>query len=268
MNLQLPRLSLLGPLAQRLLLCIIVAPQVNCSYSGVSITGDTGAGPAGLPQVIFGDDASAVGVAARGMGLEVMRTGNAQALFAPQVTTLPIVKLRGELNVNQLNENQVQQWALWDFDSFDSPVATPWSVNDHGFCGTPNDQFLGGHCRFANHSTSRRYEQLPPHSKVRVRARVHFIDEWKGESVILMAQGMPVWAESHDWCPGFLTWMCTKYGLDTCGRDTPDRLSVKAEATFAHSAQWLDVTFMSNLPHQTDPCYTSWGVDDVSVELL
>merc|ERR1719167_2140676 len=128
------------------------------------------------------------------------------------------------------------------------------------------DTFLGGHCEFAASRTMRRYRKLPPHSRVRIRARVHFFDEWHGENIEMQVDGKAVWAETHSWCPGFLTWKCLKFGVNVCGQEKPDRLSVKAEATLQHSAYFLDVAFTSNLASGADACHASWGIDDVSIE--
>ena len=57
-------------------------------------------------------------------------------------------------------------------------------------------------------------------------ARVHFFDEWAGESLFLKADGQTRWTRAHTWCSRVFSSTCTKYGLDTCGRDIPDKLSV------------------------------------------
>lgn len=255
-----------------LVLLLGCAPQALAGISSVNVLGDIDAGaPATLA---FGVDPSTSTVVRSRLGaLEVARQNEVLLSLAGQVTKLPHTFLAGDLSVAAMglggfNAGGVQQWTLWDFDSFDTVDSGQWSPNDHSFCGAPHDLFLGGHCRFAATTTKRIYMNLPPHSRVRVRARVHYLDEWNGESVSLMAHGAPVWSQAHHWCPGFLQRLCNQFGIDTCGRDGPDRLSVKAEATFAHSGPGLDLSFNSSLAPATDACYTSWGVDDVSVELL
>jgi len=236
---------------------------------GLALLGGAREGEAAV--LAFGPDAAvslrvAGGAAAT---LELGRGGSqSQAALAAAAARLPRTELAGELAAASLAVAGAGQWSLWDLDTFDSPASGAWSLNDRGFCSSPSDQFLGGHCRLAAGRTSRSYRSLPVHSRVRVRARVHFIDDWQGEMVALQLDGRTVWAQAHEWCPGFQKWMCTKFGVDTCGRDTPDRLSVKAEVTIVHSATSLDVAFASSLPAGTDACRSSWGVDDVSVELL
>lgn len=246
---------------------------VQASTPAIFLTGTEAAQEA--PRLEFGQDPANSVVISEGVGkLQVNRGGVGQISLAESDVLLPTVQLRGDtqLEANSLSLRGVPQWALFDLETFDvsdDPMTNSnlWSINDKGFCSTPGDEFLGGHCRFAATTTTRRYN-LPPHSRVRISARVHFIDNWLGESVMMQAHGQTVWSQAHNWCPGILKWMCTEYGISSCGSDTPDRLSVHVEATIQHTAPTLDLTFTSSLPLGTDPCKTSWGVDDVSIELL
>lgn len=237
---------------------------------GISLRGG-GYGDGSVPAVGFGpvaDVATIVATDLQSTALEVKRQGETAVAFGTQLTKLPRTVTSGGFDVaGEVAARGAPQWTLWDLDTFDTPSTGMWSLNDRGFCSSPEDHFLGGHCRFGATTTKRTYS-LPAHSRVKISARVHFIDKWEGESVSLLVHGQPVWSESHHWCPGFLKWMCEKYGIDTCGRNNPDRLSVKAEAIVAHSGPSLDIEFTSSLPAGTDACYQSWGVDDVSIELM
>lgn len=248
-------------------------PKVFTSKApGLALVGDVHRGED--PTLAFGADVATSVVIKAGKSaensaeLEMRRGGTSQVSFSREAALLPHTDMAGELSIAELAVGSVRQWSLWDLDTFDTVDSGTWSINDHSFCSSPNDQFLGGHCRLGAAMTSRRYTALPPHTRVRIRARVHFFDDWQGETVALRLDGNTVWAQSHEWCPGFQKWMCTKYGVNTCGEDTPDRLSVKAEASVKHSLPTLDIAFTSSLPMGTDACKTSWGVDDVSVELL
>eukprot|EP00927_Polykrikos_kofoidii_P055600 TRINITY_DN49819_c0_g1_i1.p1 TRINITY_DN49819_c0_g1~~TRINITY_DN49819_c0_g1_i1.p1 ORF type:complete len:315 (-),score=42.96 TRINITY_DN49819_c0_g1_i1:91-1035(-) len=259
-------------------------PQVLGHLRAVVIRGDATGEPATLK---FGPDSAATSLRSTSDGktLQFLSGDAVIASVSPTAAILPQTSLDGEvvLGVNP-EVAGARQWALWDLQTFDdaggfiagvnggpgdNALGGPeWSLNDRSFCGSPHDQFLGGHCRFASSETTRKYTTLPEHTRVRVRARVHFFDEWEGDSVALSADGRVVWSQSHDWCPGFLKWKCSKYGVDTCGRSTPDRLSVHAEAILHHTSDVLTLSFASSLPGNTDACATSWGVDDVSLELL
>lgn len=61
---------------------------------------------------------------------------------------------------------------------------------------TYSDYFLGS---YAKMDTTKTFT-LPAHTHVRVQARVHFIDNWQGESVYLKVGDNLVWTQSHFWC--------------------------------------------------------------------
>lgn len=201
--------------------------------------------------------------------LDITRQGKKEVSLSSSEASFPILAAGGDISMTELAVKGVSQWRLWDLDTFDTVDSNQWTpLNDRGFCGGSEDKFLGGHCRFGAVTVRRKYVELPLHKRVRVSARVHFIDEWKGESLSLLVGDHPVWSQSHHWCPYFFVEKCKKYGLDTCGRETPDRLSVKVEASFDHSSPILDLAFNSSLPLGADACSVSWGVGDVSVELV
>jgi len=250
---------------------VLLGGLADAYPTGISLVGNAEAGA--MPVLTFGtgpaSTLASIAVTPDGLAVED-KSGVAGLTISPQQAKIPNLVATGNLSAQSLTMKGKAQFALFDLDSFDAKGAdsNAWTPNDHGTCGASHDNFLGGHCRFAATSAKRVYANLPPHTHVRVSARVHFLDKWMGESVVLMVNDNPVWSESHHWCPGFLKWMCTKYGIDSCGRDMPDRLSVKAKATVPHTDPTLSLTFTSNLGRDVDPCYTSWGIDDVSIELL
>lgn len=260
----------------------------SCALHLLIPGGDAAVGTSGLylvggstaeqdpPVLQFQTEHAALAVTLGKAGLEVLRedatrgeqTASTAALDLED-TALPGVRVTSEMLAESMSVGGVPQWTLWDLDTFENSegVGGQWSANDRSTCGAPGDLFLGGHCRFSSTVTSRTYSQMPPHTRVRIRARVHFFDNWEGEAVAMQVDGATVWAKAHSWCPGFLKWMCLKYGLDSCGRDTPDKLSHKAEVTVSHSSPDMHLAFGSNLAVGSDACHASWGVDDVSVEL-
>lgn len=260
---------------------VSVLAQACCLYTvrggsttGLSIVGDASA----PPQLIFAatDDMAVAPSLSRyddptdtlPAKLEIQFGGSTRASFAGDVANFPHVVMHGDLSAKTLSYGGTPQWRLYDLDTFDVTDSGDWSLGTKGFCGVPEDQFLGGHCKFGATTTIRRYANLPPHTKMRIKARVHFFDDWEGESVIMNVDNSLVWAHSHDWCPGFLKDKCIQLGMDSCGRQTPDKLSVKAEVSMAHTAETMDLAFTSSMPLGTDACMKSWGLDDVSIELI
>jgi len=219
------------------------------------------------PVLAFGPEEQATAVTSLGDGLQVVRQGMTEMIISPEVVQLPAIQATDAIEVEALSVGGAPQFALWDLDTFDSPTTGMWSANDRSVCGVPGDLFLGGHCRFGATTTARVYNNLPPHKRLRIQARFHFFDDWNGEAVAMQVDNSTVWSHSHSWCPGFLNWICEKYGVDSCGRDTPDTLSLKAEVTMTHTSPTLKLAFGSNLAAGSDSCRVSWGVDDVSVEL-
>lgn len=136
------------------------------------------------------------------------------------------------------------------------------------------DFFLG---RFRDAQTSKVFT-LPAHSKVTIKARVHFFDAWVGESVYMaVADGKgstmhKVWSRGHRWCDKLLSTLCAPKredggtSLNVCGDPRfPDTLSVPVQASVTHSAEQLTVTFGSTLSHEVSGEGPSWGVDDVRI---
>lgn len=170
------------------------------------------------------------------------------------------------MTVSSVASRGVKQWRLADVDTFDAHDESAWSIATRTVCGANPDVFLGGPCKLG-HETAERVYKLPPHSRVRVTARVHFFDEWAGESLYLKADGQTRWTRAHTWCSRVFSSTCTKYGLDTCGRDIPDKLSVPVKAEFAHTGDSLELIVGSTLA-EGDACKASWGLDDVRIEIV
>jgi hypothetical protein len=254
--------SMVHALVDTMLIFLLV--RVDVCAGKVASTGLLLKGNAAEPPILALGTTS---ITYEGGALNFKNAGST-ASISPGMTTAQVLNIGGNASLMSITAGGQAQFALFDHDSFDAVDSNQWSMNDHSFCGASRDLFLGGHCRFAATTTSRTYANLPAHSKIKVTARVHYFDQWEGESIVMAAENKPVWSQDHHWCPEFLKWMCRKYGMDSCGRDEPDRLSVKAEATFVHNAPTLTLAFSSSLPQGTDPCYTSWGVDDVAVHVL
>lgn len=256
---------------RRVLAATAAVASLTCAQgnAGVLLVGGSGS-PSDPPSLALGpagEGSSAVFVATGGF-LELRKKGLKVMSFGDDAITLPQVQSNGDVNVREaISVRGVPQWQLWDVDTFDTPTTGLWSVNTrNNACFAPSDSFLGGPCVFAGTTTSRNYTGLPHHAQIRLRCRVHFFDEWAGESLFVSIGGVKVWSQSYEWCSGVRAWKCR--GIDSCGRESPDRLSVKVEVTVLHTTPELDVAFGSTFLPGADPCAASWGVDDVSIELL
>jgi len=150
----------------------------------------------------------------------------------------------------------VKQWRLLHHDDFepDTNYSSGWDVTARGTCGSGSkDHFLGGHCKTAAENASKTFENLPRHSQLRVKARVHFLDQWDGEAAFMLVDGTFMWAD---------TATSPKRGFNLCGADASEaRISVPVDVTLKHSGPAATVMFGSSL--QGDACTHSWAVDDV-----
>ncbi|SBT71291.1 conserved Plasmodium protein, unknown function [Plasmodium malariae] len=67
--------------------------------------------------------------------------------------------------------------------------------------------------------------------------------------------------ESHQSCSSE---SCSS-GINLCGKDTPDRLSVPIGVELEHTSDTVNILIGNTLKKKTDACTTSWGIDDFVV---
>jgi len=146
----------------------------------------------------------------------------------------------------------------------DGANLTATSVSDkrQGCNGSP-DLHLGGYCSFATLEVGKRFINLPAHTRIRVTARVHFIDAWRGEYAYARANGGIAWQQSHAYCTKAFSSFCR--GVDSCGDNKfPDKMSQTVSFELAHDASDVLVSFGAELAGAS-ACAASWAVDDVAV---
>ena len=72
-----------------------------------------------------------------------------------------------------------------------------------------------------------------------------------------------VWTDTYKWCDKVMQWRCRKFGINACGADYPDRMSVPIDFTANHNSEEFRIEFGSNL--NKSACEASWGIDDVAI---
>lgn len=97
-------------------------------------------------------------------------------------------------------------------------------------CGRATDHFLGGPCQLAEGRVKRFYLGIPEHKEIRITGRMHFFDDWNGETVTMTLDDKILWSEAYNWCPTLTDTACRKYRIDVCGQEYPDRLSASFHA--------------------------------------
>ncbi|KAK2195785.1 hypothetical protein BdWA1_002379 [Babesia duncani] len=160
--------------------------------------------------------------------------------------------------------NQTYRY-LWEIDNFEPNKPNNWTPGKISTCGDLSNYFLGGPCILMQGRVYRIYNGLPQHSKIKITGIIHFFDKWEGEGVSIKADGVILHSEHHNWCPTVMHTSCKKFGIDICGQDYPDRLSVYFSVEMDHAASQLSLEFQSGL--KSSACTASWGIDDIALFL-
>lgn len=166
-----------------------------------------------------------------------------------------------------INVLSIYQWILNYIDTFNGAgEENSWSENRLSSCDNSFDVFLGGSCNFGGDAkVYRTFSNLLSHTHLRVTMRVHFIDNWEGESLIVAVDDEPVWAKAHFWCPQRFQGTCDRFGLNTCGHWYPDKMSYPVVIDLPHSSASAKITVYTNLNKSKNSCESSWGIDDVAL---
>ncbi|EKX73781.1 conserved hypothetical protein [Theileria equi strain WA] len=196
----------------------------------------------------------------------LLKTNTVQLRINPEIfECMSKLQFNGTLKTTSLAKSGVKQWSMWSVDRFDKGEEMRWMPTNTSTCGKSQDSFLGGHCKLGFGRVKRIYNDIPSHTEIKVTGRVHFFDMWNGEYIILKADDTVLWTESHNWCPSVTDTACKKYGIDVCGQEYPDRLSVYFNVSMKHENSVLSLEFKSTLDKNTNPCDVSWGIDDIAL---
>ncbi|ANQ08343.1 Uncharacterized protein PCOAH_00025070 [Plasmodium coatneyi] len=187
-----------------------------------------------------------------------------------KVTAAGSLNVFGTVHTNEYRAFEQKQWTLHHLDTFDRKE-NAWIPSDISTCGNSPDTFLGGPCIFGAVEAYTTVRDIPKHNALKVKLRVHFFDAWEGDSLFLQADRKTIWAESHKSNPAEKG---VGDGINLCGKETPDRLSVSAnsetitvpvDVEFEHSSDTVSILIGSTLKKTNDACTTSWGIDDLHV---
>lgn len=169
-----------------------------------------------------------------------------------------------------------RQWKMILHEDFQPGTVGDWTNQGDQFPLPPNngistcvsvthndaDHFLGS---YSNMEAVKTF-LLPSHSRLRIKGRVHFIDEWKGEMVYLKMNGDIVWTKNHKWCKKILTTLCEDKGVSVCGNPSfPDTLSVPMDVVVSHSGTKLELAIGSNVKSGDS---ATWGFDDLQIFIM
>jgi hypothetical protein len=170
--------------------------------------------------------------------------------------------------------NGVRQWRLLEHDDFEgedeNAALRGWTPGATRTACGGLDHALGGYCAPVpvSGTFNKTFSALPTHSQLRLKARVHFLDDWRGETAFARVDGKYVWSDAAGTASvgGVAAAEARAPGINVCGADTADRkLSAPVDVIVKHSGPEATVAFGSTLDADSDPCERSWAVDDVVI---
>jgi len=126
---------------------------------------------------------------------------------------------------------------------------------------------LGGYCVLSTGSINKNYTGLPPHTKLRIMATFHFIDDWTGETAYMQTNTGPngeyeyLWTEAYDSTQNV-------GGINVCGNPLfPEgRFSAPIDITIPHTTDTLSLAFGTTLDQ--DACEESWGISNIAIYIM
>lgn len=181
----------------------------------------------------------------------------------------------------------VKQWLLTHHEDFeDEKSIKTWSDQRTSSCNTKyesnnneinkkvkqNNLFLGGHCNFSHNEVSKLFKIPSKHSKIRIVAKFHFIDDWNGEYGYMKLNGKVIWTKNsahnaNNKYKNILEDKITGHDFlnkSSCGNDVHyDNLSESIDIIVSNSDEEINLSFGSTI--KNDPCQQSFGVDDIIV---
>jgi len=168
------------------------------------------------------------------------------------------VTASGELKSSFLEIDGVRQWGLVSLEDFEEVGVAGWNHGEVTECA--GRHILGGHCvEKAVPELTKTFENLPPHTQIRVTAKYYFIDSWDGESGFLKADGRTVWLDTYNHADGDL-----KHGINLCGNATPERkFGTPIDVMIPHTGSSVTLSFGATTDEHS--CDESFGIDSVMI---
>lgn len=189
------------------------------------------------------------------------------------ITSFP----NNDLYLNGLSLNRMinSDFYLYSLDTFDSSTdLRTWSYQDVSTCGISADLFLGGACKLGlDNNVTRTFVGLPPHTYARITGRIHYIDRWQDDTMLIAIDDNLMYSNQHHWCPNSrFESICKRSSISQCGHPAVgDTLSKFFSISVRHTNSTLAVTLHAqgdgDKTRSGVPCAVSWGVDDVALYL-
>lgn len=222
-------------------------------------------------RLVFGSSDKGFTLAQTTTGTLELRHGDQLSLSVNKMGDMNVfgqLESKGAVRIDgRLLFQETPQWQIAAIENFRDGAAG-WSNDSTTICGygqnKNNDDekkfILGGYTRFAGGETHKTFNNLPPHTHVRLTANYHMIDEWAGETAYAKLEGFVVWTDSHNQ-------ETQKEGVNICGSPAPEsKFGIAIDVTSPHSCVEscsLKVSFGSTLVGSASE--QSWGVSDIMI---
>ena len=147
----------------------------------------------------------------------------------------------------------------WDALLLHGGSILPQAGAERAACGdhAGANHFLAGRCQ---HDMVKTFPIKDRHSEVRVKAKFHFIDAWKGEGAYMKVDN------GYAWLTSFTS---PKTGVNMCGREDAkeSKMGVPIDVITEHTGDVLELKFGSELGLGSGQrsCEGMFGVDDIEV---
>ncbi|VWU51121.1 conserved protein, unknown function [Hepatocystis sp. ex Piliocolobus tephrosceles] len=199
----------------------------------------------------------------------------------------PIISIDSHDNLNFLNtdisvkvlnvENSIkiknnEQFNMLLHESFtDSSTTIGWTgtnnFNNHiSVCGGIN--LLGGYGYLSQGTILKVFDNLPSHTKIKIKTNFHFIDDWQGETAYLQIKNSEqqqnffyVWTDTH-------SQLNKQNSINICGNSIPEsKFYSLIDVIFPHTSNKLIVQF-GTTNQVNDPNKLSWGISNFQLYII
>eukprot|EP00050_Salpingoeca_kvevrii_P023235 m.139512 g.139512 ORF g.139512 m.139512 type:complete len:599 (-) comp9994_c0_seq1:95-1891(-) len=150
--------------------------------------------------------------------------------------------------------------ALEATPAVDWPATATFSSGVEGWVGVQRTDcrgnwLLGGHNAWdVGVEVSRTYNNLPPHTALRIRMDIFFMDSWDNEEAIIKVDGVEVWRQAR-------TWGSNKF--DLCGSELYEDYWGAVDLVIAHKGPTLKISITTT--QNSDGDNESFAIDNVEV---
>jgi hypothetical protein len=183
--------------------------------------------------------------------------GEKSMTLKASILTLNSLDVKGPVKFNK-----VDQWKLINHDSFHkNETSLNWSHDKVTKCNHYN--IMGGHCQTSSKELIKEFNNLPPHTQIKIEATYHFFGSWDSHSGYLKVDNLNFKKED----PKYVwTNRCKNSKVKPIIKLCPIEVCKTASpinVTLDHSDKSITLIFGSTL--ERGSCEQSYGISDVKI---